>query len=94
MAIGRLGYNSATGRYGLLVSDLWQDMGFHCGECLEVMVDDKWMATRMEMSAEQKWYLLGMSRNISFRAFTDKERRSSVYGENDFNDDGKRFIKS
>ena len=21
------------------------------------MVDDKWVATRMEMSAEQKWYL-------------------------------------
>lgn len=57
--VGRLGYNSANGRYGLLVSDLWEDTGFHCGECLEVMVDDKWVATRMEMSAEQKWYLVG-----------------------------------
>lgn len=51
--VGGLGYNSANGRYCLLVSDLWEDTGFHCGECLEVMVDDKWVATRMEMSAEQ-----------------------------------------
>ena len=57
MMVGRLGYNSENGRYGLLVSDLWEDTGFHCGECLEVMVDDKWVATRMDMSAEQKWYL-------------------------------------
>lgn len=41
MMVGRLGYNSENGRYGLLVSDLWEDTGFHCGECLEVMVDDK-----------------------------------------------------
>ncbi len=54
MIVGRLGYNSENGRYGLLVSDLWEDMGFHCGECLEVMVDDKWVATRMEMSAGQE----------------------------------------
>lgn len=57
MTVGRLGYNSTNGRYGLLVSDLWEDTGFHCGERLEVMVDDKWVATRMEMSTEQKWYL-------------------------------------
>lgn len=58
MAVGRLGYNSENGRYGLLVSDLWEDTGFHCGECLEVMVDGKWVKTRMEMSLEQKWYLV------------------------------------
>ena len=54
MMVGRLGYNSENGRYGLLVSDLWEDTGFHCGECLEVMVDEKWVQTRMEMSVEQK----------------------------------------
>lgn len=48
MIIGRLGYNSANDRYGLLVSDLWEHDGFHCGEVLEVMVDDKWQKTRME----------------------------------------------
>ncbi len=34
-----------------------------------------------------------MSRTISFRAFTDKERRGGVYGENDFNDGGERLAK-
>lgn len=56
---GRLGYNSDNDRYGLLVSDLWEHIGFHCGECLEVKVDDKWVKTRMEMNIDQKWYLVG-----------------------------------
>lgn len=55
---GRLGYNSENGRYGLLVLDLWEHTGFHCGECLEVKVDDKWVKTRMEMDIEQNWYLV------------------------------------
>lgn len=57
--MGRLGYNSQNDRYGLLVSDLWEHDGFHCGETLEVMVDDEWVQTRMEMSFEQEWYLVG-----------------------------------
>ena len=59
---GRLGYNSANDRYGLLVSDLWEDTGFHCGESLEVLVDDEWVETCMEMAWEEdgnKWYLVG-----------------------------------
>ena len=54
----RLGYNSENGRYGLLVSDLWEHTGFHCGECLEVKVDDKWVKTRMEMDIDRNWYLV------------------------------------
>ena len=47
MREGRLGYNSSNDRYGLLSSDLWIDTGFHCGEGLEVLVDDdgEWTAT-------------------------------------------------
>ena len=56
---GRLGYNEENGRYGLLVTDLWEDTGFHCGECLEVLVDGVWVATRMEMGSDMKWYLVG-----------------------------------
>lgn len=56
---GRLGYNEENGRYGLLVMDLWEDTGFHCGEVLEVLVDDKWVKTRMEMDSDMKWYLVG-----------------------------------
>ena len=55
---GRLGYNSENGRYGLLVSDLWEHIGFHCGECLDVKVDDKWVKTRMEMDIDRNWYLV------------------------------------
>ena len=57
---GRLGYNSENGRYGLLVSDLWEHIGFHCGECLEVKVDDKWVKTRIEMDSDRNcnWYLV------------------------------------
>ena len=50
MKQGRLGYNSSNNRYGLLASDLWIDTGFHCGEGLEVLVDDEWVQTRMEMN--------------------------------------------
>ena len=55
---GRLGYNSENKRYGLLVSDLWEHTGFHCGEGLEVLVDDEWVQTRMEMSFKDNWYLV------------------------------------
>lgn len=59
MAVGRLEYNYKNNRYGLLISDLWENIGFHCGECLEVLVNGKWVSTRMEMSADRKWYLVG-----------------------------------
>ena len=57
MREGRLGYNSSNDRYGLLSSDLWIDTGFHCGECLEVLIDDQWVQTRMEMNPAREWYL-------------------------------------
>ena len=47
------------GRYGLLSSDLWIDTGFHCGEYLEVLLDDEWVQTRMEMNPAREWYLVG-----------------------------------
>ena len=56
---GRLGFNSNNNRYGLLVMDLWEDTGFHCGESLQVMVDDKWIDSRMEMNNALEWYLVG-----------------------------------
>ena len=62
MVEGRLGYNSRNDRYGLLVSDLWEVEGFHCGEGMEVLVDDKWVNTRMEMDWRTEgnfWYLVG-----------------------------------
>lgn len=61
MTEGRLGYNSSNDRYGLLVSDIWENTGFHCGECFEVMVDGKWVETRIEKSWSEgggEWYLV------------------------------------
>ncbi len=57
---GRLGYNSENNRYRLLISDLWEHDGFHCGEGLQVKIDDKWIDTRMEMGIDGKWYLVEM----------------------------------
>ena len=60
--IGRLGYNCQNDRYGLLISDLWEHEGFHCGEGLQVMVDDEWVDTCFEMAWENghgTWYLVG-----------------------------------
>ena len=59
MREGRLGYNSSNGRYGILSSDLWIDTGLHCGECLQILMDGKWVQTRMEMDAARNWYLVG-----------------------------------
>lgn len=59
---GRLGYNSQNGRYGLLFFDLWEIEGFHCGEMLEVKINDEWLQTRFEMSWDNgvgEWYLTG-----------------------------------
>lgn len=61
MIEGRLGYNSSNDRYGVLVSDLWEDSGLHCGECLEVLVDDCWISSRIEMKWTNEgnyWYLV------------------------------------
>ena len=59
MREGRLGYNSNNGRYGILSSDLWIDTGLHCGECLQILMDGKWVETRMEMDVARNWYLVG-----------------------------------
>ena len=58
---GRLGFNENNGRYGLLISDLWEKEGFHCGDCLEVLENGKWVKTHMEMSPDEEWYLEGTS---------------------------------
>ena len=59
MREGRLGYTCENDRYGLLSMDLWIDTGFHCGEYMEVLVDDQWVQTRMEMNLAREWYLVG-----------------------------------
>ena len=57
-------------RQGVLVPDLQSGRmdirfgleeyygGLHCGECMEVLVDEKWVPTRIEMG--DGWYLVGV----------------------------------
>lgn len=38
-------------------TDLWEHPGFHCGDCMEVLVDGEWVPTRIEMDSGL-WYLV------------------------------------
>ena len=50
MIEGRLGYNSFNDRYGILVSDLCENDGLHCGAGVDVLVEDKWIHSCIEMA--------------------------------------------
>lgn len=60
---GKLGFNSRNGRYGLLVDDLWEIEGLHCGQCLEWYDYEKgeWIEDRIEgeypANTPSAWYL-------------------------------------
>lgn len=55
---GYLGYNSENNRYGILNRmDLWEDTGLHCGESIDIVIDDKIIHTRIEMKGKT-WYLV------------------------------------
>ena len=36
------------------ICDLWENEGLHCGEGVEVLVEDKWVPSRMEMAWTEK----------------------------------------
>ena len=36
----------------------------HCGEFFDVFADGRWKLTRIEMSAGQKWYLVGIKTDV------------------------------
>lgn len=60
MKQGRLGYDETAGRYGLLISDLYEGRFFHCGDRLQVELDGNWIDTRIEMEHPSwTWYLVG-----------------------------------
>lgn len=54
-----LGYNQELDRYGVLEHDLWVDEGLHCGDCIEIMLNEKWIKDRIEYDHKiKKWYLV------------------------------------
>lgn len=57
--MARLGYNPDNNRYGILEYDLWVSEGLHCGECLEVYINDEWIKDRIEYDHRiNNWYLV------------------------------------
>ncbi len=38
--------------------------GLHCGEGMEVMIDGKWIPTRIEVDTKRKWYLVGVDADL------------------------------
>lgn len=60
MKQGALIYDRETGRYDIRfgLNDYYG--GLHCGECFDAFVGGKWKPTRIEMSFEQTWYLVGI----------------------------------
>ena len=60
MTEGRLYYNTGNQRYGLMSHGEWHIEGFHCGMTLEVHIDGRWVPTRIEMTADEEWYLVGL----------------------------------
>lgn len=62
MKTGVLSYNFEVRRFCLYETEEGRMVypGFHCGETLEVFVDDEWKPTRFEMNSEGKWCLVNM----------------------------------
>ena len=59
--IGTMSYNETNDRYGVKKNGEWIEDGFHCGECMEIMVDGQWIQSRIEMKfteTERGWYLV------------------------------------
>lgn len=61
-SIGKISFNYYNNRYGILNNmNLWHNDGLHCGECLEVFVNGKWIKDRIEMrwnSENDEYYLV------------------------------------
>ncbi|WP_294361014.1 DUF5348 domain-containing protein [uncultured Clostridium sp.] len=59
MRMGYLYFNEDTDRFGIInSSDLWENEGLHCGEVLEVLINDEWIQDRIEMTWDEEYYLV------------------------------------
>ncbi len=62
MKQGYLVFDYESGRYDFEYGIETYYGGFHCGDCLEAYINDKWEHTRFEYShSEKEWYLVGFS---------------------------------
>lgn len=58
--IGALVYDEVTGRMDIRFSLEEFYGGLHCGTGLDVLLNDEWVPTRIEMNMERQWYLVGI----------------------------------
>ncbi len=56
--IGSLIYDKGSGRMDIRFGLEEYYGGLNCGEGMEVMVNGKWIHTRIEMDINSKWYLV------------------------------------
>lgn len=58
--IGSLVYDERSGRMDIRFGLEEYYDGLHCGTGMDVMLDGKWVPTRIEMDIKRKWYLAGV----------------------------------
>ncbi len=60
--IGTITYNPYYGRYDVCFPDGTTAGGLHGGECFEILVNGRWIPTRIEMDVMYGfWYLVGVN---------------------------------
>ena len=52
--------NSSTNRFDVLYKEGYSYGGLHCGTAMEVLINDKWIPTRIEYGND--WYLVGVQK--------------------------------
>lgn len=65
MHTGTLAFDKSNNRYAIRYKDECgsQSYSFHCGDCLDVKLNDVWIPTRIEMGysdGNDDWYLVGI----------------------------------
>lgn len=58
MRVGALMVDQESGRMDIRFGLEEYYGGLHCGECMDVLIEDKWIPTRIEMADD--WYLVGI----------------------------------
>lgn len=60
MKQGKLFYNTSNDRIDIAFDDSTTHGGLHCGTCLQILQNNKWIHTRIEYSyTAEEWYLVG-----------------------------------
>jgi hypothetical protein len=63
--IGNLFYDLRLGRYDIRFGREEYYGGLHCGECFDVLIDGKWIPTRIEMTEKREWYLVELQTQLN-----------------------------